>query len=57
MLITQVTTIGFHPVKECDEILNFEAANDMNDWHKSESTVMTTYTRTQWWTVDKKERT
>ena len=47
MWIKEVTTVGFDPVKEYKAIQRFERENDMRDWVKSESTVMTAYTRTK----------
>ena len=47
VLIKEVTTVGFDPVKEYEAMKNFEAENDMRDWVKEESTVMVAYIRTK----------
>lgn len=57
MIITQTTAVSFVSDKEYDEIRDFETRNDMSEWKKSESTVLTTYTRVIYRTITKKERT
>lgn len=40
MMIKEVTTVGFDPIAEYEDMKRFERENDMRDWVKSESTVM-----------------
>ena len=55
MLIKHTYTYAFDPVKEYEEIMLFETANDMKEWKKSESTTLIAYTKTDVWTTFKKE--
>ena len=47
MMIKEVVTIGFDPVREYEDIKRFERENDMRDWVKEECTVMVAYIRTK----------
>ena len=47
MMIKEVTTVGFDPVKEYEAMKDFERENDMRDWVKEECTVMVAYIRTK----------
>lgn len=46
MIITVKTTISFDPIKEQDAIKRFIEDNDMSEWGKNETTLMTSFTTT-----------
>lgn len=55
MFISIVTTVGFNPVTEYEQLKQFELNNDLREWKKSESTVCVAYTKSEYNTVMAKE--
>lgn len=54
MLIQTITTIGFSLPAEYEQMRNFEISNNMEEWHKREDSIYTTYTKVSHYTKTKR---
>lgn len=46
MLISQVTSVGFKLPEEYEQMIQFIANNDMNEWKQYENTQYATFVKT-----------